>query len=222
MASSPGLRERKKQRTRQMIFETAARLFARRGFEAVTVAEVASAADVSEVTVFNHFPTKEDLFFAGMEFFEERLLEAVCGRATGESAFTAFRRLVVDGCESLAAPERAAAIEQAATLINASPALQVREREIVARYTLLLAAYLADQTGATSRDAEPLAVAGGLMSAHRALVASVRSLILTGLRGPDLAAEARSQAVRAFAHLGAGLAGYARSNQATQQATKEE
>src|SRR3954471_6586926 len=64
---TPGLRERKKRAAREAIAATARRLFAERGFDAVTVAEVAVAADVSEKTVFNHFATKEDLAFAGRE-----------------------------------------------------------------------------------------------------------------------------------------------------------
>jgi AcrR family transcriptional regulator len=58
-----GRRERKKQQTRQAISDVATTLFLERGFDAVTVAEVARAADVAVQTVFNHFPTKEDLFF---------------------------------------------------------------------------------------------------------------------------------------------------------------
>ncbi|MGC4943979.1 TetR/AcrR family transcriptional regulator [Kribbella sp. DT2] len=58
-----GRRERKKQQTRQVISDVATLLFLERGFDAVTVAEVAKAADVAVQTVFNHFPTKEDLFF---------------------------------------------------------------------------------------------------------------------------------------------------------------
>ena len=61
MDAELGLRERKKLRTRQLIAETAMRLFVERGFDAVPVAAVARAAEVSEATVFNYFPTKEDL-----------------------------------------------------------------------------------------------------------------------------------------------------------------
>src|SRR5262252_1457865 len=86
-----GLRERKKRQTRQLIFDSARRLFEERGFERVSVAEVARAADVSEVTVFNYFPTKEDLYYGGMQFFEEELLEAVSTRPAGEPAVKAFR-----------------------------------------------------------------------------------------------------------------------------------
>jgi len=103
------------------------------------VAGAARAADVSEMTVFNYFPTKEDLFFAGMQLFEEWLLEAVRGRAEGVLALAALRRLVVDGSSRLAAEENAEMIAKAVALIGGSPALQVREREIVARYTHRLA-----------------------------------------------------------------------------------
>lgn len=209
MVISTGLRERQKQQTRRLIFETASRLFAERGFDAVTVAEVARAADVSEMTVFNHFPTKEDLCFAGMEFFEERLLDAVRGRAEGVPALEAFRRLVVDGCGRLAAEESGEVIAKAAALIGGSPSLQVREREIVARYTQRLAELLAAETGAHPGDVEPWGVASALMGAHRALVAYVRGSVLAGRRGPELAATARSQARRAFARLDSGLADYA-------------
>src|SRR3981081_554741 len=92
VAAETGLRERKKQQTRELIADAARRLFADRGFDAVTVAQVARAANVSEVTVFNYFSTKEDLFYGGMQFFEETLLDAVRARAPGGSALEGCRR----------------------------------------------------------------------------------------------------------------------------------
>src|SRR5436305_3875857 len=87
-----GLRERKKQRTRQLIADTARRLFAERGFEAVPVAEIAREAEVSEATVFNYFPTKEHLFYSRLEAFEEELLASIRQRGPGESVLEAFGR----------------------------------------------------------------------------------------------------------------------------------
>lgn len=209
MAGEAGLRERKKERTRRLIFESASRLFAERGFDAVTIAEVARAADVSEMTVFNHFPTKEDLFFGGMEFFEERLLEAVRERAPGSSVLDAFRRSLLEGCDRLAERENLEVISRAARLIAASPSLQARERDVVARYTASLARLLAAETGAEAEDVEPAAVAAALMGAHRALVAHVRARVVAGARGPRLSAETREQAARAFGRLEHGLKDFA-------------
>src|SRR6476659_1656617 len=92
--AQPGLRERKKQQTRQLIAETARRLFGERGFERVTVAEVARAAEVSEQTVFNYFPTKEDLVYWRLQSFEDELLGTIRTRAPGESGLSAFGRFV--------------------------------------------------------------------------------------------------------------------------------
>ena len=83
-AMEMGLRERK-QRTRQLIADTAWRLFADRGFERVTVAEIAREAQVAVATVFNYFPTKEDLFFYRLEAFGAQLVEAV-GERPAEGA----------------------------------------------------------------------------------------------------------------------------------------
>src|SRR5215212_2940176 len=90
---TPGLRERKKRAARQAIAATARRLFAERGYDAVTVAEVAVAADVSEKTVFNHFATKEDLAFAGREEGIARLVADITGRPPGTPVLDVFRAL---------------------------------------------------------------------------------------------------------------------------------
>jgi AcrR family transcriptional regulator len=209
MSAKPGLRERKKERTRQQIAQAAQRLFAERGFESVTVAEVARAADVSEGTVFNYFPTKEELFYSGMEAFEALLVEAVRERPAGESVLAAFRRYVLEGSSRLAAEEVADVIASAARVIEASPALQARERQIVAEFTGALADVIAQEQGPRGSTVEAWAVANALMGVQRALVAHVRARVLAGVRGRALAAEVRAQARRAFARLEQGLGDYA-------------
>jgi AcrR family transcriptional regulator len=204
-----GLRERKKRQTRQAILDAAFGLFEERGFEAATVAEVARAADVSEGTVFNYFPTKEDLFYGQMEDFEATLLDAVRGRPAGEPVSEAFARALLERSSQLGTEERAELIARAARTIEASPSLQAREREIVEHTALALAALLAEETGARATDAEPLAVAWALTGVQRALTAYVRASVLAGRRGPKLAADVRAQGRRAFARLDGGLADYA-------------
>src|SRR6059058_40801 len=103
-----GLRERKKEHTRQLIAETARRLFARRGFEHVTVAEIARVAEVSEQTVFNYFPTKEDLVYWRLGDFEEELIAAIRERSPGESALAAFGRFLLEQRGLLGRPDPAA------------------------------------------------------------------------------------------------------------------
>ena len=206
MSTEPGLRERKKEQRRQRIADTARRLFAERGFEGVTVAEVAREANVSEGTVFNYFPTKEDLFYSGMESFETALIEAVRNRSPGRSVLAAFRDYVLEQSEGVA--ERAPAIEKAARLVDASPALQARERALVAEYTAALAELLAAETGAGPDDLEPRVVAAALMAAQRELVAQTRASVVAGLQGPALVRSVRARGKRAFDRLEAGLGDY--------------
>jgi AcrR family transcriptional regulator len=202
VAAEPGLRQRKKEQTRQAIYEAARRLFAERGFDRVAVAEVAREANVSEVTVFNYFPTKEDLFYAGMHFFEEELLEAVRSRKPGESALRAFRRKLLDSAEGLRSKERFVAIKKATATFAASPSLAARERQIVDRYTRALAELLA---GGPEPDVESVTVAAALMGAHRAVVERVRQRVQAGVRGDALADDARTQIRKAFGRLERGL-----------------
>jgi AcrR family transcriptional regulator len=208
----PGLRERKKERTRRQIADTARELFARRGFDAVTVAEVARAADVAEKTVFNYFATKEDLFYSGMEAFEERLLGTVRDREPGETALAAFRRFLLQPQGVFALEPGPEADEQLRTVtrvITQSPALLARERHVLARYTDALAELLAEETGAGADDLEPRAAAHALIGVHLSLIEYVRRRVAAGAGAAEIGPELQEQAGRALALLDRGLGGYA-------------
>ena len=200
----PGLRERKKEQTRQQISAAARRLFLERGYDAVTVAQVAEAADVSEATVFNYFRTKEGLFFSGMESYEAGLVDAVRHRAPGESVLGAFRRHLLDNLERLSDRRAAQGIAAAAKVIRSSPDLQTREREVLAHHTKALAAAITDDLGG-DREVEATVVATALMGAHFALVDLARTLALGSIAGGRLAKAVEAQAVRAFDCLERGL-----------------
>ncbi len=209
MRVQPGLRERKKQRTREAILEAALRLFGERGFDAVSVAEIANVVEVSDRTVYNYFPTKEHLVFDRMEAFEAALLAAVRERRTGESVLAAFRRFVLQSSVRLEAQEANEAVGMAARMITASAALQAHEREVIARYTRSLATLIAEETGVSADDVEPWIAASALMSVHRALLDDARRRVLAGRRSPALAADVQATAERALALLERGLGRYA-------------
>jgi AcrR family transcriptional regulator len=209
MSSSPGLRERKKEQTRQLIADTAREFFAQRGFDTVTVAEIARAADVSEATVFNYFPTKEDLVYGRMEAFEDELLAAVRDRAPGESALQAFGRFVLQRRGLLAAKNADERLLEITRMIAESPALLAREEQIFLRYTQSLASLLEEETGARADDVQPWVAANALMGVHRGLIAYVRRQVLAGKRNPRLARDVRAQGERALVLLESGLGRYA-------------
>jgi AcrR family transcriptional regulator len=209
-----GLRERKKQQTRQLIADTSRRLFAQRGFEDVTVVEIAREADVSEKTVFNYFPTKEDLFYSRLEAFEDELLEAIRGRAPGQSIVAAFADFLLAqrGVFALAASgDNEAATKQLneiTRVITESPALLARERQVFARYAEALGALIASETGASADAVEPHAAAGALLALHRALIDYVRRRALARDDAAAIARGVRSEAKRALRLLEGGLGLY--------------
>lgn len=212
MDTEAGLRERKKQRTRLLIAGTARRLFVERSFEAVSVAEIAREAEVSEATVFNYFPTKEDLVYHGMEAFEAQLLDAIRDRPVGESVLDAFGRFVTQPRGFLAAEDETSrqALLGVTRMIAASPALLARERQVLARYTAAVAALLREETGEGPNDLQPWVVASTLVGLHATLIGYVRRRLLEG--PPDvrrLARELRREGEKAVELLRGGLAGYA-------------
>src|SRR4051812_43810694 len=206
-----GLRERKKLRTRQLIADTARRLFAERGFDRVTVAEIAREAEVAQATVFNYFPTKEDLFYSRLEAFEEGLLAAVRDRAPGESLLAAFGAFLLGqgGVLAMNTPggddEATIQVRTVTRVITESPALLARERQVFDHYARALAALIAEETGAEEGDVVPLVVANALLGLHRALIVHVREQALAGAPAARIRASVRAEAERAIALLERGL-----------------
>ena len=204
MTTTVGLRERKKQQTRETIARVAFELFVARGFEAVPIVEIARRADVSEATVFNHFPTKEDLVYDRFEQFRSALLEAVRDRDPALSIPAAFRRFLARTHSPLASrdPVVVQRVVDITRVITGSPALRARERQIYEDYTDALAAIIASETDARPGDVEPWVVANALIGVHRALIEFVRANILAGRIGPSLVRRARVQLDKAMAGLG--------------------
>lgn len=120
----PGLRERKKRRTRQALATAALRLFAERGYEETTVAEIAAAADVSPRTFFSYFPSKEDVVFAEID---DRLAEVSehLRRTPGETPMDTIRRAVIDVLEALVAEHGEYGAVQIALILE-RPTLRAR------------------------------------------------------------------------------------------------
>jgi len=194
-----GLRETKKQETRREIADTAMRLFVQRGFDRVTVAEVAAEARVSEKTVFNYFPTKEDLFFDEVPEREDAIVETVRSRTPGESVVAALRRLQAGECPRLCSQGFAVF----ARIIEESPALQAKELEVMAQLTTTLAGALRDEAGVHEVDAQ--IAAGMLVGVHWQLFRSARTQALTGRHGPAAVRKLRSDLDRAYRLLEHGL-----------------
>jgi AcrR family transcriptional regulator len=202
-----GLRERKKQQTRQEISDAAFELFSARGFEQVTVADVARRAGVSEATVFNYFASKEDLVYSRMEGFEDELLAAIRDRPPGQSIFDAFRAFIArpGGLVAAKDPDAAARLATITRMITGSRSLLNRERQVYDEYTRSLAQLIAAETAAKPDDITPWVVANALIGVQRALVDFVRAQVLAGRTGPHLARRVRAQAERALAALDAVL-----------------
>jgi AcrR family transcriptional regulator len=143
---SAGLRERKKRGTHEAIQRAALRLFARNGYAATTVADIARAADVAPRTVALHFPSKEDLLFPDDAVYET-LADRLQDRRAGESALDALRGWIADALRQQASEDqrrrdwRLARTRRA--IIDADPALRQRERGHLERAERLIAAAVA-------------------------------------------------------------------------------
>jgi AcrR family transcriptional regulator len=209
-----GLRQRKKQQTRQQIADTAWRLFADHGFQQVTVAHIAHHAQVATATVFNYFPTKQDLFFHRLEAFGTDLVDAVATRPVGEPVLVAFRRHLLQpgGLVAQVHAGDPQALERLRTfhrVIAASPALLAREQQAIGRSADHLAALLAAETAATTHDPRPQVAANALVGVQRALLDYTRRRVLADQQPTRLYTDIQRLAQHAFALLEHGLGDYA-------------
>jgi AcrR family transcriptional regulator len=206
-AQIEGLRARKKRAAREAIAATARRLFAERGFDTVTVAEVAAAADVSEKTVFNHFPTKEDLAFAGREEGLMRLVADITERPPGASVLDVFRALTTTVIDDLVAPgdEDLLAV---AKIIRHSRTLQERLTAGWESGAAAVTAAIAETSGAADDDLVPAIVARTLWWTHRSIFLVALHGLLAEEDREQLVVRLRVAADRAYAQLAGGLGEY--------------
>jgi AcrR family transcriptional regulator len=194
------LRERKKAETRQRIADVATRMFVERGFDNVTVSEIAEAADVSKVTVFNYFPRKEDIFFDRFPQAADLLTEAVRDRSEDETPLVALWRLAVDLAEQKhplgGFEDRYVRFWQT---VLGSAALRARVREAVAEFEAYLAELL------TGADPHPRLTAALVVAAYRTVYTETAGRMLAGEKAADVTPDHIAAIDHAFGILIGGL-----------------
>jgi AcrR family transcriptional regulator len=206
-APTEGLRQRKKRAAREAIAATARRLFAERGFDAVTVAEIAAATDVSEKTVFNYFATKEDLALAGREEGIAQFVAAIAARPPGSSVLDVFRAMTHTVLEVLVAGGDEDLLT-VARIIRGSPALQERLSVGWEPGAAAITAVIAETSGADDDELVPAIVARTLWFTHRSIFLGALNGLLADEDREQLAARLRAAADRAYDQLAGGLGEY--------------
>jgi AcrR family transcriptional regulator len=161
-----GLRERKKLMTRGAILEAAHAMFAERGFDHVTVAEIADAVNISPKTVFVYFPAKEDLVFDGEEEMRARIVERIHSRTPGETPLEAMGSLLR---ELLAAhdPPAVTGLDRLRRIVGDSAVLKARMRLMWERFEDALAVVLAGEAGEDRHAPRPRVAAAQLILVFR-------------------------------------------------------
>jgi AcrR family transcriptional regulator len=202
---APGLRERRKQQTRQAISDIATVMFLERGFEEVTISQIAGAAGVSKMTVTNYFPRKEDLVFDRADAIIRRLADVVSARAPGESMLAAIRR---DYAEAVARADVTLGLSSPAfvRMIESSPMLASRGLEIMYRCERALGDVIAAEDGADGP--RQRLVAALLSSVYRVLYAEASRRSLAGESRDQTCAFLAEAATRAFGQLEPSIGSY--------------
>lgn len=193
-----GRRERKKRETRQRISDIATGLFLARGFDAVTIAEIAEAADVSVNTVYNYFPAKEDLFFDREEEMVDRAAALVRDREPGRSAAAAvLGRLRQDIAEQNLYAGIREGFGDFMRVVRESPALVARLMVLHHRTADRLRETLAAETDAAPGDPMPELVAYELVNLVN-LVTRGATLSIADGASPEQAARDALAKLEAF------------------------
>jgi AcrR family transcriptional regulator len=169
--NAEGLRERKKRLTRATLARNAQRMFRERGFDQVTVAEIASSADVSVKTLFVYFASKEDLVFADENVLLDQIRERLTSRPAGTSLAAAVRRLAHDLVDR-GTGDGAEGIGAFADLIGDNPALHSRLQLMWERYEQVLSEIIAAEAGTEPLDPRTRAAAALLIAPFRVLTSS--------------------------------------------------
>ena len=161
-----GLRERKKQQTRQAIHVAAMRLFAERGFEATTIADIAAAADISPRTFFAYFPSKEEVVFAKFEPAFEDFDRTLSERAPGTTALEALRGWIGRAAQEFSGDADAARLE--ARLRRDSAAVAACDLQHMRLFEQRLAEAVGEDLGEPADGLRPRLVAAAAVAALQA------------------------------------------------------
>ncbi|TLQ42444.1 TetR family transcriptional regulator [Streptomyces marianii] len=212
MNAPTGLRERKKQRTRETISDTAITLFLEHGFDRVSVVDVAAVAEVSKPTLFKYFPTKEDLVvhrFADHQTVSSRV---VAERPPGVCAVDALHRHFRDG---LAARDPVTGLNDDEDvlafhhLVYSTPSLVARVGQYLAQAEKALAQALVDALG-SHREITAALLAGQVIATERILASANWQRIVAGRSADQVHPEAVADADHAYGLLRHGLGGVGR------------
>jgi AcrR family transcriptional regulator len=169
--ATEGLRERKKRRTRESLAANAQRMFRERGFDQVTVAEIAAASDVSVKTLFVYFASKEDLVFADELSLLDEIRERLTGRPAGTAALAAVRGLAHDLIGAAGADDDDG-LTSFTRLVGDNPTLHARLQLMWERYEQGLADTLAAEAGGSPLDPRIRTAAAMLVTPFRVLTSS--------------------------------------------------